>query len=1113
MSEIYFQHAVCPNGVRLERIEEKWFKKRVVPLSAWSEHPPASQLAVLDWIQARLDEENPHVVRLEGEEAIILDHGVVASLHAGHAKALGLPDPVPHILHLESRGAITDAAFRIDCVWMDRGRELHGCQRQGSILAEGTSQWRIPQPLFDVVEAVEPFRRGETQDDPIRFAQLARIKDVLQNALADAAAGKKIGMDRHFRSIRMAHASAFSLRLQDGKDGITFDPILFTRRLRESSEDGDGEIAEAEGLLAEADQKTFIDQRFSANPECRDRYALGDGSYVFIDPDCREALTVVRRMQQADPETRRQFARNPRPYLKEHLGDFWSESSIESLFIETEEFSERVTGIGEWKQEKMPLLERVPETWLPERFGISLGGREVVLGRDELPELTQRVEEAVTAGQATVPWHGDDVPATAEVLDKLHTLVRQPPPADTTKPGSELDGEKQKKYFAETLKNLEVVTYRRERFSRDSGSLSDIALLGDVVRTTLKPHQQEGFLWMCRSWRFGLPGLLLADDMGLGKTLQALAFLAWLRRSGEKRPFLVVAPTGLLVNWQEEARRHVQEGFLEPFCRVYGTHLRELKEIVKGTDIERGVPGLKIDTIKGASLVLTSYETLRDYHISFLSIPFAVAVFDEAQKIKNSRCQLAVAATSIKADMMLTMTGTPVENQLADLWSIMDLSASGLLGDLKSFAQEYRADDHASLQRLHQKLTREENGRPPYMLRRMKHDHLPGLPEKKPHSLSETMPPKQAEKYQEVIQHHQHGRKGSMLETLHALRGISLHPIDPRGLPDREHDQDDSYLALSARFQVTFRVLDDIAKKKEKALIFLEDLEMQVRLAGMIKRRYALPHQPLIINGTVAGEKRQKAANEFQKPGREAFDVMILSPRAGGVGLTLTAANHVIHLSRWWNPAVEDQCTDRVYRIGQEKTVHVYHPLAIHPNKEIAPTSFDQKLDDLLRRKRELGKQMLLPPVLPGADEADLCEGVIPTNDKEGKNLLEEIDRMDHQQFERWVQGQAREAGFQVEPTGGTGDGGADAILVHPETQRSIIVQCKYRQPEAPCDAEAVEDLLRARQRYRRGDSPLLVALTNAKNFSLKARRQAERNDIRLIARADLPMWPKIIMT
>ena len=200
------------------------------------------------------------------------------------------------------------------------------------------------------------------------------------------------------------------------------------------------------------------------------------------------------------------------------------------------------------------------------------------------------------------------------------------------------------------------------------------------------------------------------------------------------------------------------------------------------------------------------------------------------------------------------------------------------------------------------------------------------------------------------------------------LRGISLHPDPP------EQAKDERYVEQSARLRAAFAALDRLRDRGEKALIFLESLEMQRYLAALLQRRYRLSALPMIINGSIAGPERQEGVDAFQA-GDNGFDVIILSPRAGGVGLTLTAANHVIHLSRWWNPAVEDQCTDRVYRIGQERDVHVYYLQAIHP--EFGEQSFDKRLHDLLERKRSLSREMLMPPLDPENDARRLYEETV----------------------------------------------------------------------------------------------------------------------------------------
>jgi hypothetical protein len=214
------------------------------------------------------------------------------------------------------------------------------------------------------------------------------------------------------------------------------------------------------------------------------------------------------------------------------------------------------------------------------------------------------------------------------------------------------------------------------------------------------------------------------------------------------------------------------------------------------------------------------------------------------------------------------------------------------------------------------------------------------------------MPPPQAAAYAQAIAQAREGGRGDVLMALQRLRAASLHP-DPDAALD-----DDAFITASARFIRAFSVLDELAVTGKRALLFVDDLKLQARLTGLIQRRYRLAAAPMVINGTVAGSSRQARVERFQQAG-DHFDVMILSPRAGGVGLTLTRANHVIHLSRWWNPAVEDQCNGRALRIGQIQPVTVHIPVATLSSQG---HSFDQNLHALLKRKRRLMHEALLPP-------------------------------------------------------------------------------------------------------------------------------------------------------
>ena len=354
-----------------------------------------------------------------------------------------------------------------------------------------------------------------------------------------------------------------------------------------------------------------------------------------------------------------------------------------------------------------------------------------------------------------------------------------------------------------------------------------------------------------------------------------------------------------------------------------------------------------------------------------------------------------------------------------------------------------------------------------------------------------------------------------MLEALQALRAVSLHPNFQQELPENG----DEFIHKSARLIATFKILDDLYSRGDKALIFIEYLKMQAVISEIIERRYECP-KVMIINGQVSGEKRQAHVDEFQN-GREGFEVMILSPKAGGIGINLTAATHVIHLSRWWNPAVEDQCSDRAYRIGQHNTVTIHYPLAIHPEYG-RDQSFDIKLHDLLQRKRHLSKTLLAPPAgtnddvewlfnesFSTRDDAGESQGQTFDNetDKDGGDYLDRIDLMEPIEFETWVLGRLKKKGYKVKITPITGDAGSDGIAISPENSGlpSYMIQCKHTQQDKNIGHSAVEEILNSLDRYDNlpdGIQPLVV--TNAKGFTAKARTLARNHSVRLISKNQL---------
>jgi SNF2 family DNA or RNA helicase len=594
-----------------------------------------------------------------------------------------------------------------------------------------------------------------------------------------------------------------------------------------------------------------------------------------------------------------------------------------------------------------------------------IGDRCVPLDQATTDDLRSRVENAIGTGVATVPLvvEGETIPIPAnhETLAAIHILEasRHPLPV---KPATD---DAQDSLIVRVNENeIEFEATFQVRPAPPPG-------LPVCINAILKPHQKDGVAWLQQAWQAGAPGVLLADDMGLGKTLQGLAFLAWLRHGMQigivkRGPVLIVAPTGLLENWIKEHTVHLAAPGLGVCLQAYGHGLAALRTVSP-----TGTPTLDTNALESADWVLTTYETVRDYDRDFGLVGFVVMLCDEAQKIKNPGVRITDAAKGMKADFRIAMTGTPVENRLSDLWCIVDGVHPGFLDDLKAFSARYEAaHDPEALKSLKRDLERPLGGRPPLLKRRMKYDHLTDLPPFKEVLIETPMPKPQAEAYRAVLDMARNSdRRGAVLEALQRLRAVSLHP------GDTGNEEDERFISASARLIASFSVLDDIHSRGERVLIFVEDLVLQPRLAGIIQRRYQLPAPPMIINGQVSGKARQARVDRFQL-GIQAFDAMVLSARAGGVGLTLTRANHVIHLSRWWNPAVEDQCNGRVLRIGQARPVTIHLPLAVLP---AGGKSFDQNLQNLLDRKRTLMRAALVPTDETDGEHREVLDACLST--------------------------------------------------------------------------------------------------------------------------------------
>lgn len=711
--------------------------------------------------------------------------------------------------------------------------------------------------------------------------------------------------------------------------------------------------------MAPALQKDFGENIF-IQKGARSSYILKDRSYLYIDKKLKEALDVVRKIKDADRETRRQFVKNPRSFIRNNLSSHEEnmDELLEFLFVETPAYSARVEDIGVWEQPKLPWINIEGQQWIPntDDMFIRCGQKLIVASPAEMEALQNKVHEALEKNEQAIEYNGEllNVAELNEALVSVRPAITSEGLIDDAlkEQDDSKQNESKERLVLLTQDNFDSIKFEAYR---DKPRESAENTLPINLKTSLHPYQRAGLEWMQRSWRSGVTGSLLADDMGLGKTFQVLSFLSWVKEVN-KKPVLIVAPTSLSRNWEQEAEKHLRQPNLGNLVRLYGVDLKYLK-LRHEKESSIGRPTLNLAELKGADWIITSYETMRDYEHSLGSINFSVIVFDEMQKLKNPSALVTKAAKALNSEFLLGLTGTPVENRLADIHTLCDILRPGFLGSLSDFSKHYESDPNNQqqlFQELKGRLESECESLPPFMLRRMKKDVLGEgvLKAKITQPIKVNMPARQQLAYNEILnQYKTKEQKGKMLEALQGLRKVSLHYADPE-MEISLHDLFEN----SARLLSTAQLLNDIKTKNEKVIIFLESRSIQTELQTYIVEKYGF--RPHIINGQTPTKIRQHYVNSFESQ-PEGFDVIILSPKAAGTGFTLVSANHVIHVSRWWNPAIEDQATDRAYRIGQKKEVFVYYPLAIHPH--YGDESFDAKLHQLITRKRTLSDELLLP--------------------------------------------------------------------------------------------------------------------------------------------------------
>lgn len=892
---------------------------------------------------------------------------------------------------------------------------------------------------------------------------------------------------------------------------------------------------------------------------------------IVLDEARFKATWEIISNRRVAPEQAQAFLRNPAAFLDATLIDF------------DEGFSARVQGVTSFQKYYFGETDATEIDWFDHAEPTPRTARadeldKLIKSQRDLERFQDAYEQALEDGQTTLEFKGARVDCSdRDAIDKAFDRIaaklidkasgETDPPRPLNPPGPPL--------VVDIQPNNHTLEFSADLRQALNGRIEELSYRGQIdwSRYLRRPfiYQEEGIRWLLGLARLTLPlageqlgkdGALLADDMGLGKTFMTLVAIAeYLQQAqaneDQARPVLVVAPLGLLDNWEQEVKATYVPDY-HPFDTIIklqadadlprfrappqtipsNTHQEDDRaSIQKALKAGRDYGPDRLDQPR--RLVLTTYETLRDYQFSLCRVDWSLVVFDEAQMVKNPNTLASRAAKGLKARFKLAVTGTPVENSLRDFWNLLDTVRPGHLDAYQPFNREFirpinrvpREQRVNARQQTGLKL-RAKTGL--VMLRRNKVDKLEGLPAKTIYTgvegqspdtrfyapLQCTMKREQADVYDRVVanvreQAADENAGNPFLAGLQRLRDVALHPtlLDGGVLPrPQSREQAQRLIRESSKLECVIDLLKTIQEKNEKAIIFAINKRAQEFVAAACEQLFAI--RVHIINGDTKAVARRSGAltrrrmiESFQsEPG---FGVIVMSPIAAGVGLTIIAANHVIHLERHWNPAKEAQATDRVYRIGQKKDVFVYLPVLRHPNAETV--TFDQNLNRLLNEKSALKDAVVTPE---DVQPDDVMRKVFskggpapPAVDLQARD----IDTLGWESFEAFcavLLGKVHDAQTQLTAVN---DHGCDVVL---RGKINALIQCKFSErSDAVYNSEdIVKEICWAQQKYNDAlheEFKYLFAISNARGFSRRVKKSAKDRKVTLVGQPQIIKWLK----
>jgi len=1006
----------------------------------------------------------------EGAGSILISYDDLYALEREGIKVFEDIVPwAPFVLEIHSTGSLGTPAFRYNYRFYLGTRQVYPKQ-YGAFASHSGKTYRLDHSTFSLLRAIDDANvaAGCSEMDSGAWIRFSDIKGLAEDVGAQ--------LDSYIHRERVVIPSEIGVDIDaDERGRISLVPNI-------------------DGVAPDVLKRSFL--HFG---EAQDIYSMdhpdGGRIRVILGEKQKEAFRRMQKIQSVFGTEKARVLSNPAAVF-DGVADV----------VRLDDLGPRVEKIGKFPFVSRPYLGSTgvfdPDTegegGQPPVIGIECqypdGKRERIEFKStaEFKDLLHQVKLSQSEGKGVVEFRGVTITLEPDFIRGMDELGKRilHGGSGSREPLPEKDGR-----YLLIYRNEDEIDYVEQETGGTISTFAPTLPKAFLDPTLLKNHQIEGVAWLELNYALsshGRRGCLLADDMGLGKTLQVLTFLAWIIEKGDLsadgddpesppwNPILVVTPVILLEDrtWIREVEKFfAQNGSIfTPYLILHGKNIKDLRNGGPGgRETVVGEPVLDLDRLKKNRIIFTNYETVVNYQHSMARIKWAAVVTDEAQEYKTPSSKISHALKSLDPGYRIACTGTPVETRLLDLWNIFDfLQPGSLLGSKVEFSDKYEKPLAAEAESRSEILGGLKNRlrfqkRDSYVKRREKNE-LTDLPLKHEHVIDCHLSEAQREMHEDFIGRLRSSGPEHHLSMIHNLMFLYQHPDLVRSRDGILRLTAKEIIGACPKLGAVLGALSGIRMKGEKVLIFTRSLVMQQVLAKTIGETFGLRVD--IVNGGTKRNVDTKSGSDTRKgiidrfKAQSGFNVIVLSPDVAGYGLTLTEANHVIHYGRWWNPAKEAQATDRVYRIGQDKEVHVYYPIAKDPRGVFK--TFDEKLDALLARRRDLAKDFLMP--MPGENDLgrDLLDDILgkeKTSDQPSHLTMNDVCLLPWDRFESLVALLEQKAGRETIVTPSSGDQGIDVLSRQDNNVR--IIQCKHSSFAAEIEEEVLGEVLCAFDGYR----------------------------------------------